>query len=143
MKNINLSIVEAKFRRSNLNLKETKLWNMLTTEKKICIIDKTKIIDSDQNIICYYPNDKYWWLITNNHLVIFDNEKMLFIKLFDILKIEITSNIKYTDFKEVIHICCNHIQVELHIEKDSWTIIVELLKFITSANFNIISKEKL
>jgi len=142
MKNINSSIVEAKFKRSKLNLNKTKLWNMLTIEKKKYIIDKTKLIDSDQNIICYYPNDKYWWLITNNHLVTFNNEKILFIKLFDISKIEIMSNIKYTDSNEAfIYIFSNHTQVELRIEKNSWTIIIEILKFITSSNFNIISKD--
>lgn len=144
MKGINSSIVESKFKRSKLNLNKTKLWNMLTIEQKKYIINNTKLIDSDQNIICYYPNDKYWWLITNNHLVISDNEKILFINLFDISKIEIVSNIKYIDSKETsIYIFFNNIQVELHLEKNSWTIIIEILKFITSSNFNIISRHNL
>lgn len=137
MKNINPSVIEAKFKRSNLNLVKTKLWKTLETSQQQLILSEIKQIDSDRKFICFY-NYNYWWLLTNKDLVISDNGNVLCIGLFEISKIELSADIKSMDSTEVIFdVFYKDEIIKLQIEKSSWPIVIEILKFVTTAIINI------
>lgn len=134
---MNPSIIEAKFRRSKIDLDKTKLWKTFDINQKEYISNKINLIDNEKELICYY-NDDYWWLLTNNNLIVSDKENIKYIKLFEIFKIELSTNIKNINSTEVfVGIFYQDNKIKLELEKSSWPIIIEILKFMTTAAVDV------
>lgn len=129
-----ISILEAKFRRSKLDLQYTTLWKSLEISKQDVILEKIKLID-EIPIFSFYLNSLDWWLITDKH--IYNHNKYLnIINLKDISKIEIPSNIKFID-NNYVNIYYNEKVLSLKLEQKSWIIIAEIIKHLTHLNIVI------
>lgn len=129
-----ISTLEAKFRRSKLDLQYTSLWKSLEISKQDIILEKIKLID-EIPIFPFYLNSLDWWLITNKH--IYNHNKSLnIINLKDISKIEIPNNIKFID-NNYVNIYYNEKLLSLKLEQKSWIIITEILKHLTHLNIVI------
>ncbi|MBB6369650.1 hypothetical protein [Chryseobacterium shigense] len=134
---MNPSIIEAKFRRSKLDLDKTKLWRTVNIDQQESILNKISLTQDEKELICYYNGDN-WWLLTTNNLIVCNKENIKQIKLFEIFKIELSNNIKNINSSELfIDISCNDNIIKLELEKSSWPIIVEILKLITTAEVNV------
>ena len=134
---MNPSIIEAKFRRSKIDLDKTKLWRTVNIDQQESILNKISLTQDEKELICYY-NDDSWWLLTTNNLIVCNKENIKQIKLFEIFKIELSNNIKNINSSEFfIDILYNNNIIKLELEKSSWPIIVEILKLITPAEVNV------
>ncbi|UZT99828.1 hypothetical protein ODZ84_09795 [Chryseobacterium fluminis] len=136
MENISSSVIKSKFKRSKLNLNKTKLWEELSLSVQQIISAEINLIDNEQEIICYY-NNEYWWILTNRGITIYDNKNISHIKLSEILNIELPGDIKKNSTNDFLKIFTQNIVETLKLEKSSWFVIVEILKFITKKNINV------
>ncbi|PKF74192.1 hypothetical protein [Chryseobacterium sp. PMSZPI] len=137
MKNIKPNFIEAKFRRSKLMLDKTKLWKTIDILKQQVISSKINLEYDEKELICFYNYD-YWWLFTTKNLIVNDNKSLLYISLFEISKIDLPANIKNINHPEAyIDIYFQDKKVKLQLEKFSWPIMIEILKFVTPAKIII------
>ncbi|MCT2407686.1 hypothetical protein NZD88_09070 [Chryseobacterium antibioticum] len=128
-----VSILEAKFRRSKLELNYTSLWKSLEVSKQNIILRKINLLTDEIPIISLYLNDLDWWLITNQNIY---NSFLSIINLKEVLKIEIPSNIKFLD-ENYIYIYYSEKMLPLKLEQRSWVIITEIIKNLTHLNIII------
>lgn len=66
-----VSTIEAKFRRSKINSKNTFLWSQLSDHKKEIIISYVLFSEGEQCWIMYEKSKDYFWIITNQRIIIF------------------------------------------------------------------------
>ncbi|VFA43731.1 hypothetical protein [Chryseobacterium indologenes] len=130
-----VSILEAKFRRSKLELNYTSLWKSLEVSKQNIILNKINLLTDEIPIISLYLNDLDWWLITNQHIYNYDNFLSI-INVKEILKIEIPGKIKFLD-ENYINIYYEEKMLPLKLEQKSWIIISEIIKSLTHLNIII------
>ncbi len=124
-----VSILEAKFRRSKLELNYTSLWKSLEVSKQNIILNKINLLTDEIPIISLYLNDLDWWLITNQHIYNYDNFLSI-INVKEILKIEIPGKIKFLD-ENYINIYYEEKMLPLKLEQKSWIIISEIIRSLT------------
>ncbi|UCA61230.1 hypothetical protein KB553_06785 [Chryseobacterium rhizoplanae] len=130
-----VSILEAKFRRSKLELNYTSLWKSLEVSKQNIILNKIHLLTDEMPIISFYLNDVDWWLMTNQSIYNY-NSFLSIINLKEILKIEIPGNIKFID-ENYMNIYYNEKILPLKLEQKSWIIITEIIKHLTHLNIII------
>ncbi|ASE64065.1 hypothetical protein EG352_19855 [Chryseobacterium indologenes] len=130
-----VSILEAKFRRSKLELNYTSLWKSLEVSKQNIILNKINLLTDEIPIISLYLNDLDWWLITNQHIYNYDNFLSI-INVKEILKIEIPGKIKFLD-ENYINIYYEEKMLPLKLEQKSWIIISEIIRSLTHLNIII------
>ncbi|WP_313611875.1 hypothetical protein [Chryseobacterium arthrosphaerae] len=130
-----VSILEAKFRRSKLELNYTSLWKSLEVSKQNIILNKIHLLTDEIPIISFYLNDVDWWLMTNQCIYNYDSFLSI-INLKEILKIEIPGNIKFID-ENYMNIYYDGKILSLKLEQKSWIIITEIMKYLTHLNIII------
>ena len=89
----------------------------------------------------YFPDENYWWVISNQRLIILDNGKYFNLLLSEISKVEL-KDIFHEDVQKLenksIHIHLNNEVYKLLLEKSTWPIIYEIIKFlIPPSNINL------
>jgi len=131
---VSASIIEAKYKRAGLNVKNTFLWSQLSDNQKKAIQDKVVFSVEEQCVIVYYRSLSYSWTITNLRLIIFTDNNVTDYT-FDKIKgakfpdaEEIKNNKKEID-QLTLHLV-NGNDIVLYVENTTWHFIYGLLKFL-------------
>ncbi|MCS3533038.1 hypothetical protein [Chryseobacterium sp. JUb7] len=130
-----ISTLEAKFRRSKLDLNYTELWKTLNISKQNIILQSINLSITEKPIITSFVNDFEWWLITDKTIYNYNNNLDI-ILLSNISKIEMFKNIKTLN-ESCLNIYYNEKILPLKLEGKSWIIIIEMLKHLTHLNISI------
>ncbi len=127
---MNTSVIKAKFKRNASELKYTFLWEVAPEDLKLKIKDK---IDIGEEPLIIFNNrlENTLWCLTNKRIFVSNNFDYIYID--DLTKVDIldiknnpnnkkysTELVLYTDKKNI----------NLIVEKNSWHIVYNLLKFI-------------
>src|SRR6185503_12915504 len=83
-----VSTVEAKFKRSKTECQATKLWRETDPLIWDLILEKTHLRTDEKPIINYYRNPLFWWLLTNERILIFNTDDVMSYNLADITRVE-------------------------------------------------------
>lgn len=131
---VSASIIEAKYKRAGLNVKNTFLWSQLDDNQKEEIQSKVVFGVEERCVIVYYRSPNYSWIITNLRLIIFTDNNVADYT-FDKIKgvnfpevVEIKTNKKEID-QLTLHIV-NGNDIVLYVENTTWHFIYGLLKFL-------------
>lgn len=127
------SVVEAKFRRFKINSKNTKLWKEVSEDVKSEITKEIKILDSEVKVLYFFENSSYWWLLTNQRLILSIEDAISYFNLEDIIKVEPTRVFENDVSKQnncQLTLCFEDNKFELVVEKGTWHAICNILKFI-------------
>jgi len=129
-----VSTVEAKFKRSGIKSQATKLWRETDHSIRDLILEKAHLQLNEEPIINYYRNPLFWWLLTNERLLIFNTDDVVFYNLADITKVELKAlfegNVEKQDCTSV-HIYVKDRYIDLDLENGTWPIIYNILRFVT------------
>lgn len=124
------SIIKAKFARNSQELRNTFLWEKAPQDLKLKVKNRIDI-DEEPLIIFNDKADNTFWCLTNKR--IFVSNKFDFIYISDLRKVDIL-DIKNNPKNKVNSrelVLCSDLEVtKLIVEKNSWYIIYNLLKFI-------------
>jgi hypothetical protein len=125
------SIIRAKFLRSNIQTTTTMLWVEL--KDKELIRSNIRLLENEEVILCYVPNTKYWWLLTEQRLIIFEDLKVKYIQFVKINSIEPkevfdAEKSKYDSTKLVLDTPDG--DMVLIVEEGTWHVIYSILKFV-------------
>lgn len=129
-----ISILEAKFRRSKLELTRTKLWKSLDLSKQNIILEKINSSLKETPIIISFINDIQWWLMTDQTIYNCNNSLDI-IPLNEISKIEISKDVKYLN-ENYLKIYYNEIILSINLEQKYWIIIIDILKHLTQLDIS-------
>ena len=78
------SVIEAKFRRSNIKAELTYLWKDAPETTRTLISNKITFLGNETPIIIYYLSVNYWWVVTNDRILILNIDTFQIIKLLEI-----------------------------------------------------------
>lgn len=129
-----ISILEAKFRRSKLELNHTKLWKSLDLSKQNVILRKINLSLDETPIIISFIDDMEWWLMTDQTIYNYNNFLEI-IPLNEIFKIEISKDFKSLN-ENYLSIYYNEKVLSIKLEQKSWIIIIDILKHITQLDIS-------
>jgi len=131
------SIIQSKFLRSRTSAVQTKIWSFMEDDRKKTITEGIELLLGEEIILCFFPDQTYWWLLTNLRLIINEDSQLSYIQLSEVEKVDLRqifeNNIsKYENESIVLYTVDGEISLKL--EKLTWPIIYEVLKFATSHN---------
>lgn len=129
-----VSVIEAKFLRSKLSTAHTKPWKETDSLIQNRIIESIVPLREELFVLCFFPNENYWWVITNMRLIISECNSIQYLPLESIEKIEISGILNGSETKQAaqtIYLESQHRKVNLITEKGTWHVIYDILKFIT------------
>lgn len=130
-----ISILEAKFKRSKLELNCTELWKTLNISKQNIILQSINLSINETPIITSFMNNIEWWLVTDQ--TIYNNNKFLeAIPLSEISKIEISKDVKILN-EGYLNIYHYEKISQLKLEQKSWIIVIEILRHLTHLNISV------
>lgn len=100
------------------------------------VLIKTIHLKVDDIIILYFIDETYFWLITNNQLVIFQEQNINYIDFLDINKVSVPEQLFKREI-EKLELNFLLIQTEkglfnLRVEKKTWPLVLKLLQFVKS-----------
>lgn len=130
-----VSAIEAKFLRKGVSTHLTKLWKEMDEPTKQIILDKVNLHSAEFVILNYFPNTAYFWILTNNRLIVINEDKFQYLPISEIKKVELSEIFDNQVSKQQntgIHILINDEYIRLSLEPDTWPIIYDILKFVTS-----------
>lgn len=130
-----VSILEAKFRRSKLDLDYTKLWKSLDISKQNLILENINLSVNETPVVTLFMKNTEWWLISDKKVYNYNNSLDI-IHLDAILKIEISKDIKIHN-ENYLNIYYDEKRLPLKLEQKSWIIIIEILKHLTHLNISV------
>lgn len=130
-----VSILEAKFRRSKLDLDYTKLWKSLDISKQNLILENINLSVNETPIVTLFMKNTEWWLISDEKVYNYNNS-LDTIHLDAILNIEISKDIKIHN-ENYLNIYYDEKILPLKLEQKSWIIIIEILKHLTHLNISV------
>lgn len=114
-------------------LVKTKFWDDCGDILRTLISNAITFDRNEEPVLVYYEDDLYWWLLTNDKLIINNGR--------DVFKLNF-SDIKCVEFDEIkqgrirkelctsLQLITNSWYYVLKIEERSWPIIYNLLKFV-------------
>lgn len=129
-----LSAIEAKYRRGKLRSESTRLWKNTDALIQNEIVRSIELLAEEVIVICFYSNDDYWWVITNKRLIVKESPKVYYIFLSDIEKIRIEDMVYSNSSKlssQTLFLEYKQGSLGLKLEKGTWHVIYDILKFIT------------
>ena len=124
--------VEAKFKRFNLDVSKTKLWEDLAGDNKKMLLENC-MLNLDEKPIIVFQLKTYNWILTNEHLIINKNGSFAY---YPLAKID---GIKVPDFSitqaskqefSLIEIVYQGEKIEISIEPGTWHAISNIFKFM-------------
>ena len=123
---VNISVIEAKFRRSKLLANYTLLWKDLSEEKKK-LLNNFALNQGEQIIICCKESDKIFYYLTNLR-VISQNYSVFYseIELVNIVGIE-ENKTNITELLLCLKTTDNRL---LKLEQGTWTSMFDILKLL-------------
>lgn len=131
-----LSVIEAKFKRLNINTNFTKLFNELDDIQKGIIIEETNFIDEEKPAFAFFYNTNYWWSVTNHRLIIYQDTIITNIFFEEIKNVELKEifeeEIRKEDCEVINIILFNKSEVKLKVEKNTWFSVYNMFLFLCS-----------
>ncbi len=132
---ISKSIIEAKFRRANLNATYTSLYSQLTDAEKIDFEKQILRLPDEDFVICYSSaSSKYFWIISTKRLIISSNGLSTYYSFNMIKQVEMTEILLEENSKFEINFIKilfeNGTHEFLKVEKGTWHFVYALLKFL-------------
>ena len=125
--------IEAKFRRSKIETKLTKLWIDASSHMQLTVLKEIALNDSETPIILYFVNESQWWVITNERIFVRQINEITFINLSDIERVELKKLFE----GEVEKNKCTSVQLfvknqywDFNLEAGTWPLIYEILRFM-------------
>jgi hypothetical protein len=127
-----ISAIKGKFERSEIDFRKTFLWEKISFSEKQKFSTDLKV--DEIGIIYYTESPEYFWLLTNERIII-SNEK--FYNLSDLIKVDFV-NIKANPSEKIsnreLTLFTNSIQFKLFLEENSWHVFYNIFKFIIDKN---------
>lgn len=127
------STIAAKFLRSKSHADLTKLWKESSENIKNAI-SKVIVFNNDETpIITFDLNTNYWWVLTNQRLIVKDSQGLKKIDFKEIKAVEIKKIIEGNVSKSEcssIQLKVNNNYMDLELEKGTWPIIINILRFV-------------
>ncbi len=127
-----ISAIKGKFERSGIDFRKTFLWEKISSSEKQKISTDLKV--DEKGIIYYTESAEYFWLLTNERIII-SNEK--FYNLSDLIKVDFI-NIKANPSEKMsnreLTLFTNSTQFNLFFEENSWHVFYNIFKFIIDKN---------
>lgn len=132
-----ISAIEAKFLRSKILTTSTKLWKDtdITTQNKI--IKSVDLTIDESFVLCFFLNDNCWWAITNKQLIISDLDRVRYLLLYSVTKIEPSDILNGKTAKQDIQTLVlknEQEEIVLKLEKGTWHVIYNIFKFIIGSS---------
>jgi hypothetical protein len=128
----NKKIIEAKFKRFNLNISKTKLWEDLTDDNKEMLLDNCRLNPNERPIIVFQLKS-YNWILTSEHLIINENGSFTYYLLtkIDGIKVADFSNTQTSKQEfSTIEMVYQGDNIGISIEPGTWHAISNILKFM-------------
>lgn len=127
-----ISAIKGKFERSGIDFRKTFLWEKTSSSEKQKISNDLRV--DEIGIIYYGESIEYFWLLTNERIII-SNKK--FYNLSDLIKVDFV-NIKANPAEKIsnreLTLFTNSIQFKLFLEENSWHVFYNIFKFIIDKN---------
>lgn len=130
-----VSAIKAKFNRLNISARNTNLWDDISESIKANVKSKIQLTEREIKVLFVQLDSFNWWLLTNERLILFGNEKVNYINLTDIEKVEPKKMFDGVVSKQECSTLEVYIQgksIELALEDNTWHAIYNLLKFVIS-----------
>jgi len=129
-----VSAIKAKFNRFNLKSSFTKIFEQLNENEQYILSINIKLIEEEEIIICFCPNQCYWWVLTNFRIIINDNHRTNYVLLSDIKNIDMKDifNDRVDKFtcKILNFNMKNEENVDLSVEFNTWHAMYNIFKFV-------------
>lgn len=127
-----ISAIKGKFKRCGIDFRKTFLWEETSSSERQKFSTDLRV--DEIGIIYYGESVEYFWLLTNERIII-SNEK--FYNLSDLIKVDFV-NIKETPSEKIsnreLTLFTNTIQFKLFFEENSWHVFYNIFKFIIDKN---------
>lgn len=135
-----ISAVKGKFKRSQINFKNTYLWDDMDVIQKQQISIFLRI--HERGIIYYNQSDSYYWFLTDQRIIM----KESVCNLNELVKVDFL-NIKNNPHEKIsnkeLTLFTKSSQFDLFVEEGSWHLFYNIFKFIISKNTLIDSEREI
>lgn len=134
------STIEAKFRRSGIQSKRTRLWVDIEEDIKVEISKYFHLQSKESNIICFYKSSDYFLLFTTARIIVINNsnvENYFFNEIIDVRLEEIFDNPKEKVINDKIDITLKSgDKVKLLVEEKTWPVLYNIIKLLMTGSTN-------
>jgi hypothetical protein len=133
---LSISAIEAKYKRAMLNVTDTFLWSDMSNDQKDAISTQVELALGERVIIYYCKSLDYWWVITNQRLIISDNKTLSFCPFEMIIKVDfpgaekIEANKKGIDSVNIV--LSGGYSKLVFVENTTWHFFYDLLRVLSS-----------
>jgi hypothetical protein len=130
-----LSVIKAKFRRSPPESKLFQLWDDESDSNKQIIREALPAIKNESVILCYFESKNYWWIITNDQLIVNGSNEILYVPVDQIKSVEMNDLMDGNNEDKIdatIYIHTPKKIIRLPTKEKVWMTAFELLVFITN-----------
>lgn len=134
------SIIEAKFLRSKTKSIYTLLWGKMNNPAKKFILSQVQLLLNERPIICFSPNNSYWWLLTDKRFMFYEKNHINYYSLNEFERVELKDLFEDRTNKQECSSMIFYISkdlININLEKGTWPIIYDIFKFVmTTAQKN-------
>ena len=113
---------------------DTYMLSHINAEKAKPVLSVIELLSDETAIICFIPNDTYWWVLTDERLIVKESQ-ITYLKFQEINSIELSEIFEGEQSKSElasIDITTASSKFKLKVEKGSWHVIYNILKFLIS-----------
>ena len=129
------STIRAKFKRLNVNATNTSLWEEVNEEIKNKVKQQIQLVEGETKILFVLINSSYWWILTDQRLILNRRNLINYFNLRDIKKVEpkrlFEGEVSKQECSE-LDLYVNDQQIRLKLEESTWYAIYNILKSVTS-----------
>lgn len=127
------SVIRAKFRRLNISTANTNLWQDVTENIKNEVDRQVQMVEGEIKIILVFLNPTYWWILTNQRLILNKKQVIHCFNLTDIKKVEpkklFEGDVSKKECAE-LDLNINDRKTRLKVEENTWQGVYNILKFV-------------
>jgi len=130
------SVIKAKFRRLNISTSNTCLWGEVSQDIRNELDKQILMIEEEKKIFLVFTNSSYWWVLTNQRLILKDNDTVSYFNLDDINKVEPKSIFERGASKQEcseLSLNVKDREIQLRLEENTWHAIYNILKFVINS----------
>jgi hypothetical protein len=126
------SIIGAIFSRSKIQPACTYLWKAMLPSIKLVISDQTTFNTGEDPILSFYIDSNKWWLLTTERIILsYGSIKNIYIS--EIQNVDLNELFEERTNKSdlnTIQLKINNIFFDLEVEKRTWHVVFNMLKFM-------------
>ncbi len=129
-----VSSIESKYLRFGLVTAFTRLVKEMSDEDRDMITKNIQFLSNEIPVLCFFPNNEYWWILTTSRLILNENKKTTFISFDNIKQVTlsdiINDKIEKRNCKTVHLVLKNDLVLNLNVEQNTWHAVYNILKFV-------------